>query len=134
MKKFVRSLLAAAAFAAGTATLVATAPTLAVAQTKEVPKGTKPVDKVDPKKPVDPKTDPKPGDAKGTVHIKADKSGKFRFSVHDENDKTLMMSATGYATEEEAEKMLSVAKAILMHSKVTKDAPKETPKDKSESK
>ena len=124
MKKFVRSLLAAAALAAGAGALVATAPTYAVAQVAKDPPKTKPADpKADPK--VDPKADPKkPADpkpvaAKGTVTIKPGKDGKFRFFVHDEDDKTLMQSSTGYATEEDAKKMLENVKAILASSKVT---------------
>ena len=124
MKKFVRSLVIATAFAAGTGAIVATAPTLAVAQTKDAPKGVKPADpKEAPKvKPVEPKpTDPKAVAPKGSVVIKPDTNSKFRFSIHDENGKTLMMSPVGYATEDEAMKMLEVAKAIFNGSKVTKE-------------
>ena len=118
MKKFVRSLLAAAAFAAGTGALVVTAPSPAEAQTKADPKGTP---KVDPKgKAADPKVEPKTT-AKGTVVIKPGKDGKFRFFVRDEDDKTLMQSSTGYVTEEDAQKMLDAAKAILGSAKVTKE-------------
>ena len=117
MKKFVRSLLVASAFAAGA--LVVTAPTAAVAQvTKDNPKATP---KEDPK--AKSKTgDPKPPVAvKGSVVIKPGKDGKFRFFVRDEDDKSLMQSSTGYATEDEAKRMLDTVKAILAASKVTSE-------------
>ena len=115
MKKFVRSLIVASVFAAGTGALVVTAPTAVVAQVnKEVPKT-----KADPKgtKPVD----PKPAAAKGSVVIKPGRDDKFRFFVRDEHDKSLMQSSTGYATEEDAKKMLDTVKAILATSKVTSE-------------
>ncbi len=132
MKKFVSRLLVASALAAGAGTLVATAPGVALAQVaKEAPKP-KPADpKADPKKPVDPKA----GEAKGTVFIKAGKDDKFRFFVHDEAGKTLLYSPTGHDTEEEARKALDHAKAILASTKVTKEKGEVTKdKDKNESK
>ena len=125
MKKFVRSLVVATAFATGAGALVVTAPSLAVAQVaKEAPKPKAPP-KVDPK--ANPKADPKVA-VKGSVVVKADKQGKFRFFVRDEDDKTLMQSSTGYASEEEAKKMLDTVKAILAGSKVTTE--KADPKEK----
>ena len=120
MKKFVRSLIVASAFAIGTGTLVVVAPGVADAQTKADPKALPP--KADPKgsKPVDPKA---PVAAKGTVAVKADKAGKFRFYVRDEDGETILMSPKGYSTEEEAMKSLDAAKAILAGVKVTKEKP-----------
>lgn len=120
MKKFVRSLLVAGAFATGAGALVVIAPSPAVAQ---ITKGdTKAPPKVDPK-PADPKTkaDPPKAAVKGSVVIKPGKDGKFRFFVRDEDDKSLMQSSTGYATEDEAKKMLETVKAILAASKVSSE-------------
>ena len=108
MKKFVRSLVVAIAFAFGTGTLVLVGPGMADAQTKSDQKALPP--KVDPTKSVDPKA---PVAVKGTVAVKADKAGKFRFYVRDEDGETILMSPKGYATEEEAMKALDAAKAIL---------------------
>lgn len=114
MKKFVRTLLVAGCFAAGAGALLVTAPTDAIGQvTKEVPKAKA----KDAAKPVD----PKPTAGKGSVVIKPGKDGKFRFFVRDENDKSLMQSSTGYATEEDAKKMLESVKAILAASKVSSE-------------
>ena len=113
MKKFVHSLVVATCFAAGAGALLVTAPTDAIGQVnkeaKEVPKAKEKA------KPVD----PKPTAAKGSIVIKPGKDGKFRFFVRDENDKSLMQSSTGYATEEDAKKMLENVKAIIAASKVT---------------
>jgi len=117
VKQFIRSLIVASVFGCGTAAVVVTAPTAVVAQvTKDLPK-------VDPKakdkaKPVDPKP---PAAVKGSVVIKPGKDGKFRLFVRDENDKSLMQSSTGYATEEDAKKMLESVKAILAASKATSE-------------
>lgn len=123
MKKFVRSLLVASAFAAGAGALVITAPTAAVAQvTKDNPKGTPKVDPKDDPKSKTKGVDPKASVAvKGSVVIKPGKDGKFRFFVRDEDDKSLMQSSTGYATEDDAKKMLETVKAILAASKVTSE-------------
>lgn len=108
MKKFVRSLLVASCFAAGAGALIVSTPTDAIGQvTKEKAK------------PADPKAPP--AAAKGSVVIKPGKDGKFRFFVRDEDDKSLMQSSTGYATEDEAKKMLDNVKAILAASKVTSE-------------
>ena len=61
------------------------------------------------------------GRRQGSVVIKPGKDGKFRFFVRDEDDKSLMQSSTGYATEDEAKKMLDTVKAILAASKVTSE-------------
>lgn len=100
-----------------------TAPVAAVAQvTKDNPKGTPKIDpKDDPKskaKGVDPKP---PVSVKGSVVIKPGKDGKFRFFVRDENDKSLVQSSTGYATEDDAKKMIETVKAILAASKLTSE-------------
>ena len=119
MKKLVRSLLVASAFAAGAGALVITAPTAAVAQvTKDNPKGTPKEDPKSKAKGGDPKA---PVAVKGSVVIKPGKDGKFRFFVRDEDDKSLMQSSTGYATEDDAKKMLETVKAILAASKVTSE-------------
>ena len=116
MKKLVRSLIVASCFAAGAGALIVTTPTDAIGQvTKEAPKA-KELQKA---KPADPKAPPVA--AKGSVVIKPGKDGKFRFFVRDEDDKSLMQSSTGYATEDDAKKMLDNVKAILAASKVTSE-------------
>lgn len=100
---WIRSLALAAATAVGTASLVAVSGNAVQGQVKA---------KVDPK--VDPKTkDPvKPAEVKGSVVIKKDKQGKFRFQVHDVDDKVVMQCVKGFDTEKDAVKAFEDALAI----------------------
>jgi len=104
VKKLFRSLALSGVLAAGAAGIVSLAPETAFAQGTKAPP------------PVVKAKDPvlvKPGDLKGKVTIKKDKSGKFRFYIDDENDKTLAMSTVGYETEADAIKMIETVKALL---------------------
>lgn len=134
VKKLIAALALCGLFAAGTAVGLAQKPDpVKPADPKKPVDPVKPADpKVDPKKPVDPK-DPKAPAVKGSVVIKPDTNGKFRVSIRDENDKTLLMSSTGFIfdTEKEAKEAIDDIKAILATAKVTvlkADAPKD--KDK----
>ena len=116
MKMWIRSLALAAATAVGTASLVAVSGTAVQGQVKA---------KVDPK--VDPKTkaDPvKPAEVKGSVVIKKDKQGEFRFQVKNADDKVVMQCVKGYDTEKDAIKAFEDALAIAKAFKpvVEKDA------------
>ena len=102
--KLFRKLALSGVIAAGAAGIVSLAPETALGQAtktpaKEAPKAAPPATK--------------PAEAGGKVLITKDKQGKFRFQIHDENDKTLAQSVKGYETAEEATKTLEMVKALL---------------------
>jgi len=105
MKSFVRNIALAVAVATGTATLVTLTP--AMAQTvkekaKETPKGKEATK-----------------DVKGTVTLKKDKSGEFRFYIKNDAGKVIAMSVVGYEKEDEATAVLNEVKALLNSQKPT---------------
>ena len=115
MKKFTKTMTALGLFSLGSVGVMLTATPEAVAQAtkgKEKSPETKLADKV--------KDEPKKTTAvKGKVLIKEDKKDLFRFSVVDQDDKTVMQSTKGYKTVKEAREALEEAKAILGSANVT---------------
>jgi uncharacterized protein YegP (UPF0339 family) len=110
--KLLRTLALSGVLAAGTAGIVSLAPETAFGQAAKNPapqpgaKGTTPA---------------KPGEVKGKVLITKDKAGKFRFQIHDENDKTIAQSVKGYETVEEATKTVELVKLLLNTKKVEEE-------------
>ena len=111
MKKWIRALALTGVFATGAATVVSLSSPAAYAQTTKDKAKAK---EADPKK-----EDPKKA-GKGSVIIKPDAKGRFRISVKNDDDKTLLMSAgNGFETEKEARDAIEEIKGILAGAKIT---------------
>ena len=104
MKKLFRSLALSGVLAVGAAGLVSLAPETALGQAVKTPQPPVKGKEVVPVKPVE---------AKGSVTIRKDKQGKFRFFIVGEDDKTIADSTKGYETEADAIKALEITKSLL---------------------
>ena len=108
MKKMIRSLVLATTVAFGTASLVTFSGSSVQGQVKgkDVPKTGE----------VKSKEGTKAPEAKGSVLIKQDKQGKYRFQVKDEEN-VLMQSVKGYDSAADAIKAFEAALDIAKRSK-----------------